>query len=79
VRRDRGRGRERREWDLEVVGGVELVGGEEGVQVDVGLAHVLAIGVDDLQESVHSEADIHTAVHLGRDEEETEEEGGGED
>jgi hypothetical protein len=57
--------RERR--DLEVVRRVELVGGEEGVQVEVGLTHVLAVGVHDLEEGVHPEAHIHTAVHLRRE------------
>jgi hypothetical protein len=43
---------------------VELLWREEVIQIDVGLPHVLPVGVNDLQEGIHPETDIGTAIHL---------------
>jgi hypothetical protein len=50
--------------DLEVMRSVELLWREEVIQIDVGLPHVLPICVNDLQEGIHPETDIGTAIHL---------------
>jgi hypothetical protein len=49
---------------LKMMRSVELLWREEGVQVDVSLTHVISVGVDDLQQRIHSQAHVSTPVHL---------------